>query len=62
MKAESVTIKNIEAAFAGESMAHIKYLYFARICREQGDIETAKVFEETATQEYRRASPSPHSF
>ena len=23
MKAESVTVKNIEAAFAGESMAHI---------------------------------------
>lgn len=55
MKAESVTIKNIEAAFAGESMAHIKYLYFARICREQGDIETAKVFEETAAQEVQHA-------
>ena len=55
MKAESVTIKNIEAAFAGESMAHIKYLYFARICREQGDSETAKVFEETAAQEVQHA-------
>ncbi len=55
MKAESVTIKNIEAAFAGESMAHIKYLYFARICREQGDSETAKVFEETAAQVVQHA-------
>ncbi len=55
MKPESVTVKNIEAAFAGESMAHIKYMYFARICREQGDVETAKVFEETAAQEVQHA-------
>ncbi|BCB26537.1 rubrerythrin [Sulfurimicrobium lacus] len=52
---ESVTIKNIEAAFAGESMAHIKYMYFARMCRAQGDEATAKVFEETAAQEVQHA-------
>ena len=55
MKPESVTVKNIEAAFAGEPMAHIKYMYFAKICREQGDIDTAKVFEETAAQEVQHA-------
>lgn len=55
MKPESVTVKNIEAAFAGESMAHIKYLYFAKICRAQGDVESAKVFEETASQEVLHA-------
>ncbi len=55
MKPESITIKNIEAAFAGESMAHIKYLYFARISRAHGDEETAKVFEETAAQEVQHA-------
>ncbi len=55
MKPESVTVKNIEAAFAGESMAHIKYLYFAKICRAHGDVETAKVFEETAAQEVQHA-------
>ncbi len=55
MKPESVTIKNIEAAFAGESMAHIKYMYFAKICRAQGDAATAKVFEETAAQEVQHA-------
>ena len=55
MKAESVTVKNIEAAFAGESMAHIKYMYFAKICREQGDVETAKAFEVTAAQEVQHA-------
>jgi len=51
----SVTIRNIEAALAGESMAHIKYRYFARICRAQGDEETARVFEHTADQEVAHA-------
>ena len=55
MKPESVTVKNIEAAFAGESMAHIKYMYFAKICRAQGDVETARVFEDTAAQEVQHA-------
>lgn len=55
MKPESVTVKNIEAAFAGESMAHIKFLYFAKICRTRGDVDTAKVFEETAAQEVQHA-------
>ena len=54
MKPESVTIKNLESAFAGESMAHIKYLYFAKICRAAGDVETARVFEETAAQEVQQ--------
>jgi len=52
---QSVTIKNLEAAFAGESMAHIKYLYFAKICREHGDEDTARVFEDTARQEVQHA-------
>ncbi len=51
----SVTIQNLEAAFAGESMAHIKYRYFARICRALGDEATAKVFEDTAEQEILHA-------
>lgn len=55
MKAESITIKNIEAAFAGESMAHIKYMYFAKISRAAGDEATARVFEETAAQEVQHA-------
>jgi len=52
---ESVTVKNLEAAFAGESMAHIKYRYFARLCRAMGDEHTAQVFEDTAEQEIRHA-------
>ena len=55
MKPESVTIRNIEAAFAGESMAHIKYKYFAKMCRAAGDEHSAKVFEETAAQEVQHA-------
>jgi len=55
MKPESITIKNLESAFAGESMAHIKYRYFAKLARAQGDIATAKVFEDTATQEVQHA-------
>jgi rubrerythrin len=55
MKPESVTVSNLEAAFAGESMAHIKYRYFAKLAREAGDAETAKIFEETANQEVEHA-------
>lgn len=51
----SFTIQNLEAAFAGESMAHIKYRYFAKLCREMGDEETAKAFEATADQEVMHA-------
>ena len=52
---QSPTIRNLEAAFAGESMAHIKYLWFARQCRNAGDEATAKVFEDTAAQEMLHA-------
>jgi rubrerythrin len=52
---ESVTVKNIESAFAGESMAYIKYMYFAKVCRAAGDEESARVFEETAAQEVQHA-------
>ena len=52
---QSVTVQNLEAAFAGESMAHVKYRYFARLCREMGDVATAEVFEATAEQEILHA-------
>jgi len=44
----SVTLKNLESALAGESMAHIKYRYFAKIAREEGFEEVAQHFEHTA--------------
>jgi rubrerythrin len=52
---QSATIQNLEAAFAGESMAHVKYRYFAKLCREVGDVATAEVFEATAEQEILHA-------
>lgn len=51
----SQTIKNLEAALAGESMAYTKYMYFAKICRKMGDTDTAEVFEKTAAQEVQHA-------
>jgi rubrerythrin len=51
----SVTIANLESAFAGESMAHVKYRYFAKVAREAGDEETARHFESTADQEVMHA-------
>ena len=51
----SITIKNLESALAGESQAHIKYRYFARIAREEGHEEVAKHFEHTADQELLHA-------
>ena len=52
---EIKTMANLEAAFAGESMAHIKYRYFAKIAREMGDEATARTFEDTADPEVMHA-------
>jgi rubrerythrin len=51
----SKTIKNLEAAFAGESQAHTKYRYFAKLAREEGFEEIAQHFEHTADQELLHA-------
>lgn len=51
----SITIENLESALAGESMAHIKYRYFAKIAREEGFEEVAQHFEHTADQEIKHA-------
>jgi len=51
----SATLANLESALAGESMAHIKYRYFARIAREEGFEDVAKHFEHTADQEIKHA-------
>jgi rubrerythrin len=49
------TEKNLEAAFAGESMANRRYLYFAKKARELGNEEIATLFETTAHQETSHA-------
>ena len=51
----SLTIKNLESALAGESQAHIKYRYFARLARAEGYEEVAAHFEHTADQELLHA-------
>jgi rubrerythrin len=51
----SITLKNLESALAGESMAHVKYRYFAKIAREEGFEDVAKHFEHTADQEILHA-------
>lgn len=51
----SITMKNLESALAGESKAHIKYRYFAKIARSEGHEEVAKHFEHTADQELLHA-------
>jgi len=51
----SATLANLSSALAGESQAHIKYRYFAKIAREEGFEEVAKHFEHTADQELKHA-------
>ena len=51
----SITIKNLESALAGESQAHVKYRYFAKIARAEGFEEVARHFEHTASQELLHA-------
>lgn len=51
----SNTSKNLDAAFAGESMANRKYLFFAEVTRQLGMTELSKLFRETANQETEHA-------
>ena len=51
----SITLDNLGSALAGESQAHIKYRYFAKIAREEGFEDVAKHFEHTADQELLHA-------
>lgn len=45
------TERNLEAAFAGESMANRRYLYFGQIARKLGNEDVARLFEKTADEE-----------
>jgi len=49
------TKKNLEEAFAGESMARNKYDYFASVARKAGYVQIANIFEETARNEKEHA-------
>lgn len=49
------TEKNLEAAFAGESMARNKYTYFASVAKKEGYEQIASIFLETADNEKEHA-------
>lgn len=51
----SKTEKNLMAAFAGESQAHTKYLYYASKAKKDGYVQMANLFEETALNEKEHA-------
>ena len=52
---ESKTYKNLETAFAGESMARNKYTYFASKAKKEGSEQIAAIFLETADNEKEHA-------
>lgn len=49
------TKENLEAAFAGESMARNKYTFFAKVAAKEGYHYISKLFEETADNEMQHA-------
>ena len=52
---DSETKKNLEKAFAGESMARNKYSYFASKAKKEGYEQIADIFLETADNEKEHA-------
>ncbi len=51
----SKTEKNLQEAFAGESMARNKYTYYASQAKKDGFVQIANIFEETANNEKEHA-------
>ena len=49
------TEANLQAAFAGESMARNKYTYYASKAKKDGYVQIGKLFEETANNEKEHA-------
>ena len=48
---QSKTLQNLKDAFAGESMANRRYLYFARMADVEGQPDIAGLFRDTAEGE-----------
>ena len=51
----SQTARNLLSSFAGESQARNRYTYFARRAEEEGYMQIAAIFEETAGHECEHA-------
>jgi rubrerythrin len=49
------TERNLLKAFAGESQARNRYVYFAKVARKAGLVQIADIFEETAANEEQHA-------
>lgn len=52
---DSQTARNLMFSFAGESQARNRYTYFARQALEEGYVQIAEIFEETAGHECEHA-------
>ena len=49
------TEANLQAAFAGESQARMRYTYFASVAKKEGFEQISAIFTETADQEKEHA-------
>ena len=52
---ESQTAKNLHISFGAEAQARTRYDFFANKARDDGYIQIAKIFKETADQEFEHA-------
>ena len=52
---DTKTEKNLNAAFAGESQARVKYQYYASKAKKEGYEQLASIFEETSDNEKEHA-------
>ena len=52
----SQTHTNLNNAFAGESQAFQKYMFFSDLCKKLGADDISKLFRETAMQETQHAA------
>ena len=52
---ESRTAVNLQTSFAAEAQARTRYNFFAEKAKDEGLIQVARIFDETADQEYVHA-------
>ncbi|MEE4314875.1 MAG: rubrerythrin family protein [Desulfofustis sp.] len=52
---ESRTSRNLLISYSAEAQARTRYNFFARRAEEDGYIQVARIFDETAAQEYEHA-------
>ncbi len=52
---ESQTAKNLQVSFVLETQARTRYDFFAQRAREEGFIQIARIFDDTAMEEYEHA-------